>query len=231
MAQLHILSGGAAHGLVKASERQFSAATGQTIAGQFGAVGAMRAKLSGGAPADVVILTSAIIRELAAAGVVVADSVTDLGRVETAIAIRNGDARPSVGDAEALTLALIAADEIYIPDTTQSTAGIHFAAVLQRLGVANAVASRLRPYPNGSQAMAALAVAKGARPIGCTQVTEIVATPGITLIQALPPGYGLATVYTAGVVAASANQAAARQLIGVLAAPASAGARQTCGFI
>ena len=117
MTQLNILSGGAAHGLVKALERDFTTATGQTIGGTFGAVGAMRAKLAAGEPADVVILTSAIVRELAAQGIVVAASVTDLGGVETGVAIRSGDPAPNVADAEALTLALIAADEIYFPDT------------------------------------------------------------------------------------------------------------------
>lgn len=231
MSQLHILSGGAAHGLVKALEADFAKATGQSIGGTFGAVGAMRAKLAAGEPADVVILTSAIVRELAAQGIVAADSVTDLGGVETGVAIRSGDATPKVSDAESLTLALIAADEIYFPDPQQATAGIHFAAVLDKLGIASAVASRLRTFPNGATAMKAMAASKSVRPIGCTQITEILATPGATLIQSLPTGFGLTTVYTAGVIAASKNQAAARQLVALLSAPGSASARKTCGFV
>jgi molybdate transport system substrate-binding protein len=232
MSKLSILSGGAAHGLVKAVEAQFTAATAQAIDGTFGAVGAMRAKLGAGLGTDVVILTSAIVRELAAAGIVASDSVTDVGNVETAIAIRTGDPVPKVADAEQLTLALIAADAIYFPDPQQATAGIHFAGVLERLGITRAVASRLRTYPNGATAMRALADSKTDKhPIGCTQVTEIVATPGVTLIQSLPSGFGLATVYTAGVIAGSKNQAAARTLIGLLAGPANAAARKTCGFV
>jgi molybdate transport system substrate-binding protein len=231
VAKLNILSGGAAHGLVNAVETQFTAASGQTIGGTFGAVGAMREKLATGDLADVVILTAAILRELAAQGVVVADTVTELGGVETAIAIRRGGAVPEVGNAEQLTLALIAADAIYFPDPKLATAGIHFAAVLEKLGIARAVASRLRPYPNGATAMRAMAASTDKHPIGCTQVTEIVATPGVTLIKPLPSGYGLATVYTAGVVAASKNQDAARQLVALLAAPATAEARRKCGFV
>jgi molybdate transport system substrate-binding protein len=231
MSQLHILSGGAAHGLVKVLEAEFAKASGQAIGGTFGAVGAMRAKLAAGEPADVVILTSAIVRELAAQGIVAADSVTDLGGVETGVAIRSGDATPVVSDAESLSLALIAADEIYFPDPQQATAGIHFAAVLEKLGISTAVASRLRTYPNGATAMKAMAASTSVRPIGCTQVTEIIATAGATLIQPLPTGFGLTTVYTAGVIAASKNQAAARQLVALLSAPSSANARKTCGFV
>ena len=66
--QLQILSGGAAQGLVHALSSQFKADTGCEIEGTFGAVGAMRDKLLGGAPADMLILTSALIAELARIG-------------------------------------------------------------------------------------------------------------------------------------------------------------------
>ena len=98
--QLAILSGGAAQGLVEALRDRFKAETGCEIAGTFGAVGAMRDKLIGGAPADLLILTSALIGELAGAGHVVTGSAVDLGIVRTAIAVRAGDPVPPVGDAD-----------------------------------------------------------------------------------------------------------------------------------
>ena len=58
---------------------------------------------------------------------------------------------------------------------------------------------RLRPYPNGATAMRALAGARRTSPIGCTQVTEILNTPGVALVGPLPKQFELATVYTAGV--------------------------------
>jgi molybdate transport system substrate-binding protein len=61
-------------------------------------------------------------------------------------------------------------------------------------------------------------------------VTEILSTLGIRLIAPLPKGCDLATVYTAGVVASSANKDAARALIGLLAGPDTAAIRERCGF-
>ena len=84
--------------------------------------------------------------------------------------------RPPVGDAAGLRAALLAADAIYFPDPKQATAGIHFAGVLERLGIAADVASRLKTFPNGATAMRELAAATTDRPIGCTQVTEIIST-------------------------------------------------------
>ena len=58
-----------------------------------------------------------------------------IGTVETAVAVRDGDALPAVGDADALRAALLAADEIHFPDPEQATAGIHFAKVMRDLGI------------------------------------------------------------------------------------------------
>jgi molybdate transport system substrate-binding protein len=66
--RLEILSGGATQGLVAALGPQFKAETGCDVGGSFGAVGAMRDRLLAGAAADVLILTSALIAELASCG-------------------------------------------------------------------------------------------------------------------------------------------------------------------
>src|SRR6185436_8127067 len=180
--RLEILSGGAAQGLVTAVAPQFKSETGFDVGGSFGAVGAMRDTLLAGAPADVLILTAALIADLARDGHVAAGSAADLGVVRTAIAVRAGDPAPTVGDAAGLRAALLAADAIYFPDPKLATAGIHFAKVLHQLGISESVTARLRPYPNGATAMAAMAVSTDARPIGCTQVTEILHTPGVSLV-------------------------------------------------
>ena len=91
MSSLKILSGGAAQGLVASVAPKFKAMTGLDIEGEFGAVGAMADKLRAGTPADILILTAAMIATLARENRVVAASVADIGLVETAIAIRAGD--------------------------------------------------------------------------------------------------------------------------------------------
>jgi len=229
--QLAILSGGAAHGLVAALGARFKAQIGCDIAGIYGAVGAMREKLIAGAPADLVILTSALIEGLSRTGHVVPGSAADIGIVHTAIAVRAGDPTPGVGDAVALRAALLAADAIYFPDPTLATAGIHFAKVLDRLGIGAEAAARLRPHPNGATAMRALAEAKERRPLGCTQVTEILATPGVRLVAPLPRGFELATTYTAAVCTRAALPEQARRLAALLSGPDTRAERERAGFL
>ena len=130
MNTLNILSGGAAQGLVESLAPVFKTQTGFDIAGEFGAVGAMADKLRKGTPADIVILTAAIVAKLAEEKLVVPTSITDVGLVETALAVRAGDPIHRGRDAASLREALLASDAIFVPDTKSSTAGIHVAKVL-----------------------------------------------------------------------------------------------------
>jgi molybdate transport system substrate-binding protein len=228
--RLHLLSGGAAQGVVRALADEFRAATGYEIDGTFGAVGAMKEKLLAGAPADVLILTRALIDELAAAGHVVPETRTDLGKVRTGVAVRAGDPIPDVGTAEGLRAALRSADAIFFPDPQRATAGIHFAQVLKALALATEVAPRLSTHPNGATAMRELAQAGGARPIGVTQITEILNTPGVTLVGPLPREFELATVYTAAVCTQAAAAQAARQLVALLVLERTRAVRSRAGF-
>src|ERR1700753_963613 len=205
MTTLNILSGGAAHGLVGSLSARFKEKTGLDITGDFGAVGAMADKLRTGVPTDILILTSALIATLAKEGLAEGASVKDVGKVETALAVREADPLVSAPDAESLRKVLLAADAIFVPDTKASTAGIHVAKVLGQLGIADEVASRLKIYPNGATAMRHMADSDAKRPIGCTQATEIIATKGIRLSGSLPKGCDLATVYTAAVTAKAAR--------------------------
>ncbi|HLJ00297.1 MAG TPA: substrate-binding domain-containing protein [Bradyrhizobium sp.] len=231
MSALNILSGGAAHGLVESLAPIFKAQTGLDIAGEFGAVGAMASKLREGTPADIVILTKALIADLARESRVDPASIADIGRVETAVAVRAGDAAVAVHDAASLREALLAADAIFVPDTKASTAGIHIAKVLAQLGIAEEVASRLRIYPNGATAMRHLAESDARRPIGATQATEILATKGVKLLGALPRGCDLATVYTAAVSARAAHAREAQILIDLLTAGDQLPLRTRAGFL
>jgi molybdate transport system substrate-binding protein len=227
---LNILSGGAAQGLVTSLAPTLKAQTGCYIAGEFGAVGAMADKLRNGVAADIIVLTAALVAKLADEKLVVPSSIRDVGLVETAIAVRARDSRVTVNSADDLRATLLASDEIYVPDTKASTAGIHVAKVLAQLGIADEVASRLKIHPNGATAMRELASSNARCPIGCTQSTEIISTEGIQLSGSLPKGCELATMYTAGVTTHAASPIQAQILIELLTKADSGELRSRAGF-
>jgi molybdate transport system substrate-binding protein len=231
MTNLNILSGGAAQGLVASLAPQFKKLTGFEITGEFGAVGAMADKLRKGTAADIIILTAKIIADLARENLVSRNSIADVGPVETALAVRAGDPQVVASDAAALRAAFLAADAIFVPDTKASTAGIHVAKVLQQLGIADEVAARLKIFPNGATAMAHLAASDTSKPIGCTQSTEIISTPGVMVSGSLPEGCELATMYTAAVAARAANAKQALALIELLIGAGQREQRERAGFL
>ncbi|MCK1678632.1 substrate-binding domain-containing protein [Bradyrhizobium sp. 147] len=230
MTTVNILSGGAAQGLVRGLTDAFKAQTGFGIDGEFGAVGIMADRLRAGKPADLVILTQALLAKLTGEKLVTASSIADVGQVEIALAVRNRDPGVTVRTEADLRQVLRSADAIYVPDTKASTAGQHVAKVLDQLGIGYEVASRLMIFPNGATAMRELAASTAQRPIGCTQATEIIATDGIALSGSLPPGYELVTMYTAGATARAAHPKEAAALIALLTGAEQKELRRRVGF-
>jgi len=225
-----VLSAGAAQSLIEALQRPFEAGEGVTIRASFHPVGATMDKLLAGEPCDVVVLTAALLGELARAGDVQAQSIAPLGRVHTAIAVREGDARPEVATTAALREVLVAADEIFVPDVERSTAGAHCVAMLRKMGLLEQTRAKLRARPNGVSAMRALAESRAGQAIGCTQVTEIASTAGVVLVGLLPGEFELATLYSVAVAERAQQAEAAARLAALLAGASTRELRRSCGF-
>ena len=224
---LHFLSGGAAQGLVSRLQADFEQRHDCRLQGTYGAVGLMREKLLAGDPCDLLILSDALIAGLVKDGR--ASGPHPIGGVKTGLALKQGRGSVDIRSVEDLKALLQSAPAIYYPDPAKATAGIHFHKVLQALGLAED-RRKLRTFPNGATAMAALAQAPEADAVGCTQVTEILITAGVQLSGLLPPPHELTTIYTAAVATDADQPELARALIAALTATEAAQVRKECGF-
>ncbi len=227
---LNVLSAGASKGLVESLQAKFTDETGVGIRGTFGAVGAIKERVLSGEACDVLILTAAMIDELTRFGRVFPDTGAPLGRVRTAIAVREGASLPDISSGDALREVVLASTEVYIPDSERATAGIHFVKVLHALGIGETIAPRLRSYPNGAQAMRGLAQSAATSVIGCTQVTEIKYTPGVSLVGPLPAEFELATNYSVGVYFKAHQPDLARRFASLLSGSTARELRLSGGF-
>lgn len=230
MATVRILSGGAAQAVVEQIAAQFERETGHAIAAEFSAVGAMAAKLEAGEPADIAILTAALIVELTQKGLIRPESHADLGTVGTGVAVRAGTPLPDVSNATALRANLVAARKIYCPDPKVATAGKVVMMLLDRLGIADQARAKLQFFPNGYAAMGALGASRGTLEIGITQLTEIRANNGVTLAGPLPGELQAKTVYSAGLAVLAPHVEAAEAFFARLTAPASRPIFVAAGF-
>jgi molybdate transport system substrate-binding protein len=229
MPELHVLSAGAAKGLVQGLQREFERDAGVALQCTFGAVGDVLERLNAGAACDLIILTRSMIDALAREGRVDGERIADLGWVPTGVAVPDVAAVPPVSDLQSLLAVLLPATSIFVPDTARATAGIHALRVLKALQVSD-LEARLRTFPNGAAAMAAMAEQRDAHAVGITQVSEILYTPGVRLLGVLPAPHGLATLYSAALRRGAAHADRAAQLLQRLVAPERAPWRRQAGF-
>jgi molybdate transport system substrate-binding protein len=230
MATLRILSAGAAQAVTERVIEAFERDTGSRVVADFGAVGAMKAKFTGGEGADVIILTRAMIDELAQAGRVARDSTFDLGRVGTGVAVRKGATVPEVSDTDALRRCIGAASKIVCPDPAIATAGKIVMSLLEKLDVSEAVRPRLQFFPNGYAAMTWLARGGDDAAVGITQVTEILPNAGVTYAGPLPDAFQMKATYTLAVAADTAEGALAKDFTGRYASPAARALLAEAGY-
>jgi molybdate transport system substrate-binding protein len=146
---------------------------------------AIPARLARGEAADVVILDGGAADDLGQRGLVRADSKVELARSLIGMVVRQGAERPDISSVAALRNTLLAAKSIAYSD---SGSGTYLSTVLfAKLGIAEEIAAKSRKVrgPPSGEPVAAV-VARGEAEIGFQQVAELIHTPGITFVGALP---------------------------------------------
>ena len=216
-AEIKLLSAGAVRAVVSDVAEVFRRENGHTVTATFGTVGVVRGKLLAGEPADVVIMTDAAIDELARQGAIVTGTRTDIARAGVGVGVKEGAPRPDISTADAFKQTLLSAKSLVYVDPAQgATSGIHFASVLQRLGIADAVKDKTLLWPGG---YAAEAVAKGQAELVVHQISEILPVKGVQLVGPLPKDLQKITVYSAALVSRSTTSEAARAFVDYLVRP------------
>ena len=215
--EVRVIGAGAVRAIVTELARVYEKETGNTVLLTFGTVGVVRQKMAA-EPADVVIMTDVAVDESARQGGVVAGSRVDIARTGMGVGVRDGAPRPDISSTEAFKQALLAARSIVYVDPAQgATSGIHFAGVLQRLGIADAMKPKTTLVAGGYPAEL---VAKGEVEMVVHQISEIVPVKGVALVGPLPKELQKVTTYSAGVAAKTASAELARGFIAFLARPA-----------
>jgi len=216
-AELQVISAGAMRSIVTELAAAFEKETGHTVKLTFGTVGVIKAKLAEATPVDIVIMTDEAMRDMTRQGAVVEGSWTAIGRTGIGVAVRDGAPKPDIGSPEALKQTLLSTKSLVYVDPAQGgTSGIHFAGVLQKLGIADAVKPKTTLVPGGYPAEL---VARGDVELVVHQISEIIPVKGVTLVGPLPKELQKTTVYAAGVTVGSASRTTAGAFVAFLARP------------
>ena len=215
--EVRVISAGAVKSIVTDLVPAYEKETGNKVVMEFGPMGFVRQKLASD-PADVVIMSDTVLDDTIAKGGVVAGSRTDIWRTGMGVGVREGAPKPDISSLDAFKRALLEAKSIvYVDPASGATSGVHFATVLQKLGIAELVKPKTKLVPGGYPAEL---VAKGEVDLVVHQISEIVPVKGVTLVGPLPKEVQKLTVYSAGVATKSANAELGRGFIAFLTRPA-----------
>jgi molybdate transport system substrate-binding protein len=207
-AEVTVLSAAAVQVPITEIAERFEKATGHRVRFEFSTAGGVEAKIRGGAKPDLVINAAERLQALAAGGLV-APGARSLGVVRMGVAVRKGGKVPDIGSVAAFRGSLLAAESIAYGDPAKgATTGIHFAGVLQRLGLQDAVRGKSKLAANGLEVMKL--VANGEAEIGITQISEILHVKGDALVGPLPEELQLASNYSVAPLSANPQAPAAQ---------------------
>ena len=197
---------------------------GLDFAASYGASNILMPRIAAGEAADVAILTDAAIEDLTERGVLIDGSRRDLARSAIGIAVPAGAARPNIRTVEAFKQAMLAARSIAF--SRSGASGLHFAELIEHLGIAAEVMRKARVFDGVVGELAA----KGEVEMAVQQVSELKLVDGIDIIGALPDELQKLTVFSAGIFVRSARPAAAGLLIAALASPEAMSAMRRQGL-
>ena len=202
---------------------KFERASGHKLVISFDTFTRIVKRVQGGEVADLVIIPQEGIAGFVKSGKADAANVKVVAQSGIGLVVRKGASKPNISTSEALKRALLDAKAIAYPNPEQGgPTGIHFAKVLDRLGIRNEMNLKtIFPETPGGAAVGALVV-KGDAEIGVHQIQEIIPVIGIEVVGPLPGDLQNTYVFSAAIMAGTKNVAASKALIDFLRTPDAA---------
>ena len=195
---------------------QFERATRHTVTVRYGLSTAITRQIEAGEPFDLAVLTPSLIDDLIKKGTLAGDTHVVLARSAIALAHRAGSQKPDIRTTDALRRTLLAATSIAYAREGASAA--FFLALVQTLGLAEPLQSRIQAVASGEDVGAS--VASGDAELGVLPVSEILPIRGVEVVGAFPAEVRGYVTMVAGVSARASQRAAALALITFLTDPA-----------
>jgi len=186
----------------------------RTVIEATGGVDALR-RVRDGEAFDFVVLADDAIARLADAGRIDPARRVPLARSAIAVAVPAGAARPSVATEADVRAMLTAARAV---GYSTGPSGTHFARLLARWGLADALAERLVQAPPGIPV--ATLLARREVEVGVQQLGELMHVPDVDILGTLPEAIQDITIFAGAVCTAARQPDAAAGLLAFLASPA-----------
>src|SRR5262245_30359301 len=216
MAEITVLSTHAVQEVLRELGPAFERARRTRLTIDYDPANALKRRIEEGATFDVAIVSRPVIDALVKHRKIVCDSCVDIGRCGLGLAVRKGVAKPDMTTAEGVKRVLLAARSVV--RSREGTSGLYFETLLTRLGIADAMRSKVIL---GSGRIAE-AVARGEAEMALQQIPELLPVDNVDFAGPLPKELQLYTVFSAGVSVSCDDEGVANAFIAALIAPAAA---------
>jgi len=220
VADIKVLSAGAVKTMVVAIGAEYEKKTGVKLDLNFGTAGSQRERVEKGEAVDLIILSQSAIATLDKQKLIVPGSARDLADTVTGVVVRDGAPVPDISTVEAFKQALLNARTVaYTDPKAGGSSGTMFAAMLQKLGIADAVNKKAVLGKGGHDV--AVSIAEGRAEFGTTFISEVLPVKGARVIGQLPGELHNSNTYSAAIHAQSKQADAAQAFLAALADPAT----------
>jgi molybdate transport system substrate-binding protein len=216
-AEIKVIGSTGVASVVDALGRQFEAATGHKVLGDYAVIAVSKRKIDAGSTFDIAILGPQVIDELIGRGKISAETRSSFGRTGLGVAARTGAAKPDISTTDAFKRTMLAAKSV--GHSKEGLSGVHFLAVLDRLGIAAEMKDKLKTYEGNGLSRA---LAAGEVELGVTGIGPLLATPTVEYLGPLPTEIQTYVVFTAGVSTSAQDPAAAKALLRFMTGPDAA---------
>src|SRR6516164_3026119 len=225
-AEIKVLSSVALTSALNQIAPNFEQATGNKLNIGYSLIADIKKRMLDGETADVIILARPVMDELDKQEKFTSGSITNIAGTPVALAIRAGTPKPDISNT--LKSTLLAAKSIAYADPAKGgAAGVYFARVVDRLGIADQLKSKTILVPG---AQAPELVAKGEAEIGVAQTSEIVPVAGAQVLGPLPGEFASTTLFTAAIGTTTKVPEAAKSFIQFLSGPVARPVFSAKGF-
>jgi molybdate transport system substrate-binding protein len=222
-AEIKIISAKAAGLFLGELAPQFERATGNKVSISYDEAGIVRRRILGGEDFDVTFLPAGW-EEVRKA---LANDPVAIGHSDLGMAVLSTAPKPDTSTNDATKRTLLAAKSIvYTDPKTGGIAGVLFARMIERLGIADEVNKKSKLVAGQ---LNATFVAKGEAELAVQLSSEIHEVPGVQFVP-MPPEFRASVTFSGAVATAAKEPVTAKAFLEFLTAPGAASAIRSKGF-
>jgi molybdate transport system substrate-binding protein len=200
---------------------RFEQVTGHRLTLTMTTLGGAVKRVQAGEAHDVAVVPQRGMDRFVADGKAARNDVAVVARSTIGVAVRKGAPKPDLSSPDSFRRALLGAGSLTYPNPEHGAAsGIHFARMLERMGIAAEMQSKTVFLPKAGPV--GVLVAKGDAEIAVHQIQELMPVAGIDIVGPLPAELQDVLVFAAAIMTGAGDRAASQAFVDFLRAPASA---------